>query len=115
MVTVCIPIYNNVVRNLVQGLSEQAAKLDVPCEILLIDDRSTDGCQKLNASLANLPNVRYVELEKNIGRSAIRNLLAKSALYRYLIFMDSDVQLCSADFLQKYVDCCREGIVCYGG
>jgi glycosyltransferase involved in cell wall biosynthesis len=99
----------------VQGLAAQADNLDATCEILLIDDCSTDGCRELNSALASLSAVRYIELNRNIGRSAIRNLLAREALYRYLIFMDSDAQLCSDDFLRKYLDCCHEGVVCYGG
>ncbi|MDR1811183.1 MAG: glycosyltransferase, partial [Prevotella sp.] len=115
MISICIPIYNNDVRELVSRLSEQSVQLDAPCEILLIDDASTNGCKKANSSLAELPNVRYKELPENIGRSAIRNLLAKEAIYRYLIFMDCDAQVCSDDFLQKYFSCCKDGIVCYGG
>jgi len=115
MISICIPIYNSDVRTLVHALKAQADSLNIVYELLLIDDASTNGCQKLNASLATLPKVRYIELEKNIGRSAIRNLLAKEASCRYLIFMDSDVQLASPDYVQKYYECCREGIVCYGG
>jgi len=113
--TVCIPIYNHDVRPLIFKLKEQADQLGVEYEILLIDDCSTNGCQTLNKDVEAVPNVRYIELSENIGRSAIRNLLAHEATFRYLVFMDCDAQVVTPDYLRNYLIYCLPGIVCYGG
>jgi len=113
--TVCIPIYNHDVRPLIFKLKEQADQLGAEYEILLIDDCSTNGCQTLNKEVEAVPNVRYIELPENIGRSAIRNLLAHEATFRYLVFMDCDAQVVTPDYLRNYLIYCSPGIVCYGG
>jgi glycosyltransferase involved in cell wall biosynthesis len=115
MLSICIPVYNSDVRNLTAGLKKQADATGCPCEILLIDDASDSDYREVNSQLAAIDNVRYVELPANIGRSAIRNLLAREARYRYLVFMDCDAQLISISFLSNYLALCRPGVVCYGG
>ncbi|GAB6013202.1 glycosyltransferase family 2 protein [Viscerimonas tarda] len=115
MISICIPIYNGDVRKLVHELTVQATKLAVDYEVLLYDDKSDGHYKEINSGLSTLPNIRYKELSKNIGRSAIRNLLAKDARFRYLIFIDCDALVCTPDFLQKYQPYCHPGIVCYGG
>jgi glycosyltransferase involved in cell wall biosynthesis len=115
MISICIPIHNGNVRALVHDLKHQADTLAINYEILLIDDASDDAWREQNRPLETLKHVRYIELSENIGRSAIRNLLAKEAVYRYLIFMDCDAQVCSVDFIEKYLRYCFPKIVCYGG
>ncbi|MFR9165284.1 MAG: glycosyltransferase family 2 protein [Dysgonomonas sp.] len=68
-----------------------------------------------NRELKNLSNITYIELPSNIGRSAIRNMLARKAKYRYLIFMDCDAAVCKLDYIKCYVDKCHPQVVCYGG
>jgi glycosyltransferase involved in cell wall biosynthesis len=115
MITICIPIYNCDVGALVNELIEQAQTLDVEYELLLIDDASETFYIDLNASLSALTNVRYIQLETNIGRSAIRNMLAREATYRYLIFMDCDARCISPHYLKNYLNICTPDVVCYGG
>lgn len=115
MISVCIPIYNKDVTGLVRDLYQQCENLDIPFEILLIDDASDIEYKEQNRSLLNLNSVVYEELSVNIGRSAIRNRLASKASYPYLIFMDNDAAVCSGDFIEKYLRQRVAGVVCYGG
>jgi len=115
MITICIPVYNCDVAELVKGLHKQAEQLVIVYEILLIDDKSDEPVKERNRELINLPNVIYKELPENIGRAAIRNLLAKEANFRYLIFMDCDAGIYNRDYLRRYAVCCYPGIVCCGG
>ena len=114
MISICIPIYNVDVTRLVRDLYEQAEKLSVAYEILLIDDASDASFRAINAAI-HYPCVRYIPLESNIGRSGIRNLLADESKYLYLIFMDCDSEVKKADYLEKYLSHCHSGVVCYGG
>lgn len=115
MISICIPIYNFDVTNLVTELHKQACELNVPFEIVLLDDASQEEWKQINRSLTDLSKVYYIELAQNTGRSKIRNLLAQKAQYPYLIFMDCDMMVVKGDFLRNYLNICKEGIVCSGG
>lgn len=115
MLSICIPIYNCDVRKLVKNLHAQSESFLIEFEILLIDDYSKDEYRLRNREIKSLPNIRYSELDKNIGRAAIRNKLAREAHYRYLIFMDCDAGVYHSDYIRRYAVCCSPHIVCCGG
>ncbi len=113
--SICIPVFNYDIRRLVESLHRQAEKLSVRYEIIVIDDHSEERFKHQNSSILSLKNVSYTELNENIGRAAIRNLLAKTAKNDYLIFMDCDAETPDNLFLQRYIDVCEGVVVCYGG
>lgn len=115
MISICIPIYNNDVTILVTDLYLQCEALDCQYEIILIDDASNRFFQIINRELAEFDNVYYEELSVNISRSAIRNLFSRKASYPYLIFIDNDALLCSANYISTYLKLKSTGIVAYGG
>jgi glycosyltransferase involved in cell wall biosynthesis len=101
--SICIPIYNCDVSELVTELHRQSLHTGKPFEIVLIDDHSSYFLEE-NRKLRLLPQVTYLELDKNIGRAKIRNLLARKAQYTYLILMDCDAQVTDPLYIQKYLD-----------
>ena len=101
MISVCIPIYNFEVSQLIEELSLQSKNLDVPCEIILIDDHSSEKYKKLNESACK--EHTYIELDNNIGRAKIRNLFLEHANFEYLLFLDCDSKIISKDFLTNYL------------
>lgn len=103
MLSICIPIYNFDINSLVKELHRQLKEVRIDFEILLMDDASQNDFRKKNSSLENLQHCTYIQLNQNIGRSAIRNKLAEQASYPYLIFMDCDSEA-AGDFIQKYLD-----------
>jgi len=115
MISICIPIFNCDVRQLVHSLNSQADELAIEYEILLIDDGSDNPIKEKNRELTDLLRVKYKELPQNTGRSAIRNTLAREAIYKYLVFMDCDAEICNNDYVRRYAVCCAPGIVCFGG
>ncbi|MDL2323186.1 glycosyltransferase [Bacteroidales bacterium OttesenSCG-928-A17] len=114
MLSICIPIFNFDVTRLVNDLRDQAIGIGHPFEIILMDDASDEKFQKTNRKL-NGENIRYIQLDENIGRSRIRNKLAESACYPYLIFMDCDSSVPSENYIQSYLPFCKPSVVCYGG
>lgn len=114
MLSILIPIYNFAVKELVNELSSQAQDLNIPFEILCVDDTSKATYIKLNDGLENIKGVNYQLNKKNIGRSAIRNLLTDKAQYDYLLFLDCDVQI-GDNFIKKYIDFKDESEVIVGG
>lgn len=113
MLSILIPIYNYDVRPLVESLQRQALQLALPFEIRCYDDGSLPELKAQNREIALLEGVNYKELPQNIGRSAIRNLLAKEAAFSKLIFLDCDVLVINEDYLQSFLR--RTDKVVYGG
>ena len=113
--SILIPTYNGDCRATVDELRRQAeivSSLDY--EIIVIDDGSPDRqtVEQLR-SVGKLPHCRFMALEENIGRSRIRNLLARTARHEWLLFLDCDMTICKPDFLMTYLS--TEGDVIYGG
>lgn len=115
MISILIPTYNFDIFPLVSYLHEQAKKLSIEYEIICLDDASKNyhtENQKINA----LEYCSYTLLEKNIGRSSIRNLLAKKARFENLLFLDADVIPIEEDFVSNYISQINsEKKVVYGG
>lgn len=115
MISVCIPIYNFDISRLLDELMRQSKQIDVPFEIILIDDCSSEEFKKINES--NCKKHTYIELEQNIGRAKIRNLFIEHANFEYLLFLDCDVTIVSKDFLSSYINFAKQGdnnIICGG-
>ena len=115
MISICIPVYNFDVVALVEELTQQAKKLNIPYEIILIDDCSTEAYRKINKEVCEKEN--YITLDKNIGRAKIRNLFLNYSTYNNLLFLDCDSLIISKDFLLKYIDSIiknNDTIICGG-
>jgi hypothetical protein len=89
--SVLIPVYN-VLPYLQACLDSVLPQLDMQTEVILVDDCSTDGSDRLAAELAarHAPRVRLLRHERNSGISVTRNTLLDAALGDYLWFLDSD-------------------------
>lgn len=103
MISVLIPVYNTNVYELVAQLSNGLKEAAIEGEIIVIDDASESGYQDSNSNLNALPFVTYHQLQNNIGRLAIRNLLCAKAKGEWLLFLDSDCTLPNHDFLHHYI------------
>jgi glycosyltransferase involved in cell wall biosynthesis len=115
MLSILIPTYNYNVFPLAEKLAAQAEKLELVFEIIVFDDCSPQP-PKENENINSLPNATYKILEKNIGRSAIRNLLAKTAIYETLIFLDADTMVISEDYISNYLKALEPtSQIIYGG
>ena len=115
MLSILLPIYNFEVTGLVNALVDQCSELGIDYEVRGYDDGSTPDFKRLNREIANLPDVVYRELPVNLGRSAIRNLLAAEALYPYLLFMDCDSGIVSSRYIATYTGCLQSDTILYGG
>ena len=57
-----------------------------------------------NKQITQLECVEYTKLPHNIGRSAIRNLLANKAQYEWLLFIDGDSKIKTKNFIKNYIE-----------
>jgi len=116
-ISVCIPVYNFDVRELVYELKNQITEQDLPVEIILIDDHSEISFSGLNSEIQYIAD-SYTVLGQNIGRSKIRNLFLNCAKGEYLLFLDCDGKLIHGNFLMNYLNFIHknpDAEVLYGG
>jgi hypothetical protein len=115
MISILIPTYNYNIFPLVKLLNLQIQEAKIPFEIICLDDCSQQFHSE-NQVINTLENCSYSILQKNIGRSAIRNLLALKANFNNLLFLDADVMPINQDFISNYLKHCNstEQVV-YGG
>jgi cellulose synthase/poly-beta-1,6-N-acetylglucosamine synthase-like glycosyltransferase len=102
MISICIPVFNFDVRDLVKSLHSQCKGLNYKSEIIVIDDCSGNSFREINSEINSIS--KYIQLEKNIGRSKIRNLFLQYAAYDYLLFLDCDSIVISSDFIKNYIE-----------
>lgn len=115
--SICIPVYNFDVRELVIDLKKQINCQNIDAEIILIDDASKEECKRMNSEVQKITH-RFISLEKNIGRSRIRNLFLRYASGEYLLFLDCDGKIIEKSFLKKYTQFIQEypyTQIIYGG
>ena len=102
--SVCIPVYNQDVTGLVHSLLEQikSSAHGHLVNIIIIDDHSEESFYSLNRVLSK--EVTYKYLDKNIGRSKIRNKFLKYSESDYLLFIDCDSSIIDDKFILSYLN-----------
>jgi glycosyltransferase involved in cell wall biosynthesis len=114
LISICIPIYNFNVVDLIVTIINQGEKSKKQYEVICIDDGSNKETLKLNAKINSYKSVNYLILKRNIGRSRIRNLFLENSNYENLLFIDCDCSIQSENFLEKYFKQLNNAVV-YGG
>ena len=114
MISICIPIYNFNVLSLVESLIVQGKEIKKPFEIICIDDNSSNFYKKINAPLEEMDNIQFFSLDKNIGRSKIRNMFIDISKFDKLLFIDCDCSISSKMFLKNYLKINNFDVI-YGG
>jgi len=116
MISILIPVFNFEIVSLINELSRQLDGLNIEGEILVYDDGSSLTYRQLNKPVVTLKNVIYKELNKNYGRTGIREILASDAKHLWLLFLDCDSRIVKGDFLSRYVSAFTQNIdVLIGG
>jgi glycosyltransferase involved in cell wall biosynthesis len=101
-ISVCIPVYNFDIKNLVIALRTEIQTNQIDAEIILIDDASDNRFNEIYKEASVYTN-QFLFLDKNIGRSKIRNLFLKHTKGDYLLFLDCDAKIDNTDFLKNYL------------
>ncbi|WP_346857540.1 glycosyltransferase family A protein [uncultured Draconibacterium sp.] len=115
MLSINIPVYNFEIVSLVKQLVLQADALQESYEIRVYDDGSDEIFKSINRNVRNISNVVYVELETNLGRSAIRNKMGLESEFEYLLFIDADSAVVKSDYLQTFISNAKSGRILCGG
>ena len=116
ILSILIPVYNYNCVALVKALQQQAENCNIDYEILVADDGSDNAeivCE--NRKINAIPHSVYYETGQNHGRSWIRNWLVSQSQGAYLLFIDSDAEICNAHFIGNYLRHVEKGAVICGG
>ena len=116
ILSILIPVYNYNCVALVKALQQQAENCNIDYEILVADDGSDNAaivCQ--NREINAIPHSHYHEMGKNHGRSWIRNWLVGQSQGEFLLFIDSDAEVCNAHFIGNYLRHVEKGAIICGG
>ncbi len=115
MLSVLIPVKNFDCSKLIKELHKQGEAMDCPYEIIIAEDGTESDMLRLNIVADELRNSRRIVKDINIGRAAIRNLLAAEAQYNNLVFIDCDAVVEKEDFLKAYAEALKNNKVVCGG
>lgn len=115
MLSINIPVYNYVVGDLILQLIEQARGIKIQFEIRIYDDGSEEEIKLKNRIISELPCIVYRELDKNLGRSAIRNKMGFESQFQYLLFIDADSLPVSEDYIENFIENVKSNRVICGG
>ncbi|WP_283635888.1 glycosyltransferase family 2 protein [Aquaticitalea lipolytica] len=113
MLSVLIPVYNYNIVDLVEEIHQQLMQCAIAFEIIVIDDCSTEPFSE-NTKIDTLSHTVFTVLDNNIGRSAIRNLLAKKANYSTLLFVDAGTFPKEENFIASYLNSIHKDVVIGG-
>ncbi|MDO5970928.1 glycosyltransferase [Flavivirga aquimarina] len=114
MLSILIPAYNINTTLLVKELYNQIIECNIEFEILVYDDGSKSSINITNREINLLKNCTFKELPNNIGRSAIRNLLANDSKFENLLFIDAGTFPKKKSFIRDYISLKNKNVV-HGG
>ena len=115
--SIAIPTRNDDCSQTVSKLLEQARReTSLDFEILIADDASDNAevIRQLNI-IGNQESCRLIRLKENVGRAAVRNMLAREAKYDKVLFIDAGVDINNQDFLKTYILHANDADIVCGG
>ncbi len=107
--SIVVPVYNEEqsIDDLVSRIEAAARSMAVRCEIVFVDDGSTDGSLgKLQAHASRNAAIRVFSFRRNLGKSPALTCGFRMARGAYVATMDADLQDDPADLVQM-LDCLR--------
>jgi len=98
VLTVAMPAYNE--KNTLREILAEVLAVDIPMEVLIVDDGSTDGTREIlrNEIDGKYPNVRVLYHEQNQGKGAAICTAIRHATGDYLVVQDADLEYNPQDY-----------------
>lgn len=113
MLSIVIPVYNYNILPLVEQLHREASSLNLPFELLICDDASTQVFHQ--QQIEQLPHTRWLTNSVNRHVAYTRNRLLNEVQYPWVLLLDADVLPLSSTFIQDYLMRIDQGHFFQGG
>lgn len=106
LVTVIVPVYQvkEYLAKCIESILEQTYS---NIEVILIDDGSNDGSEKICDNFANIDSRVNVIHQKNKGVSATRNIGLENSNGKYICFIDADDYI-DEKYISELYKMCKE-------
>jgi len=117
ILSICVPVYNEAenLPLLHQAISDIIDPLGIECELILVDDGSTDGSwEAIQSLVAQDPRVRGLKFKSNCGETAASDAGLRAARGKYVMTMDADLQNDPAD-IPAFIETLEKGWDCVCG
>jgi glycosyltransferase involved in cell wall biosynthesis len=93
LISIVVPVFNDE-KNLVSTINSVLGQQYNDCEIIIINDASTDNSGSISDQFSlDYSQIKVIHNEKNIGVGLSRNRGLSAAKGRYIMFLDSDDNL----------------------
>lgn len=97
LLSVIVPVYNEV--KTIKQILERINFVDIDKEIIVIDDGSTDGTDKVLRTIES-PNIKIIHHGSNRGKGAAFLTGITNAAGEYIIIQDADLEYDPADYVK---------------
>ena len=95
LLSVLIPAYNEI--NNIQNILDKIQEINIPKEIIVVDDGSTDGTRELLKTLES-EVIKVVLHEKNQGKGGAIKTAIKHSTVNIIIIQDADLEYDPQDY-----------------
>lgn len=96
LLSVAIPVFNEVAT--IAIVIERVLACGIPCELLVVDDASTDGTWEALQRFEAQPNIRLFRHELNRGKGAALRTAFSCAKGNVVVIQDGDLEYDPRDF-----------------
>lgn len=109
-VSVILPAYNESenVGKILSAISTSLTNVDLPYEIVFVDDGSLDNTREMASKVLLGSHVKIVGYPHNMGKGYALKYGAMFARGKYVVFMDSDLDINPSE-IGKYLRLTQEG------
>src|SRR3989338_7300520 len=92
--SIIIPVYNEAahIRSVIDTIRMVILPNDIRKEIIIVDDKSTDGTDAILQKYANEPDIKLFRHEQNLGKTAAVLLGVKHASGSIIVLQDGDLE-----------------------
>lgn len=94
--SVIIPVYNE--KNTIEEIVKRVMAVDIPKEIIIVDDGSTDGTTEILKRIAGNSEVKIFSHPKNLGKGAAIRTALEHITGDYVIIQDADLEYDPEDY-----------------